>query len=55
VCSAIFAAMSSAYPSAVFNPVPTAVPPSATRYKATMLDSTRRLQYSTCCAYPENS
>mmetsp|Transcript_21033 Transcript_21033/g.37735 ORF Transcript_21033/g.37735 Transcript_21033/m.37735 type:complete len:203 (+) Transcript_21033:3852-4460(+) len=55
VCSAIFCAMAAAYPSVVFRPVPTAVPPSARRCNAVDEDSIRRIPYLTCWAYAENS
>mmetsp|Transcript_22140 Transcript_22140/g.47589 ORF Transcript_22140/g.47589 Transcript_22140/m.47589 type:complete len:209 (-) Transcript_22140:546-1172(-) len=52
---AIFCAMAAAYPSVVFRPVPTAVPPKARRCNEIIEASIRSIPYLTCWAYPENS
>ena len=53
--SAILAATLSAYPSGVFKPVPTAVPPNANSNICTIEPFTRCKPLSSCATYPENS
>mmetsp|Transcript_26462 Transcript_26462/g.67199 ORF Transcript_26462/g.67199 Transcript_26462/m.67199 type:complete len:284 (+) Transcript_26462:565-1416(+) len=55
VSFAMRAAISSAYPSTVLSPVPTAVPPRASSLRRGSTASTRRIPLVTCCAYPLNS